>query len=197
MAFYLQQIKHASRRQIIIYYGCYAKNSNDDTATAQKYQPKNYDELVSKYYPVIIKHEFGTDRECKITEKFLTKIRYDKIKSLHSNVSNLIEEDGYLFIPSNPVDNKEIKVSNFSQVFDILKKKAKDSVNIQRYKGLGEMSAAQLSETAMNPDTRSIKRVKLSDAIEASKLFSDLMGDDVSVRREYIELHSDEAVLDV
>ena len=49
----------------------------------------------------------------------------------------------------------------------------------------------------MNPDTRSIKRVHLSDAMEATKLFSDLMGDDVPVRREYIEIHSDEAVLDV
>ncbi len=155
------------------------------------------DNINNKFYPVIIKHVFGTDEECKISEKFLTKIRYDKIKAMHNDVSNLIEEDGYLYIPSNPVDSKEIKVSNLTEVYDILKKKAKESVNIQRYKGLGEMSAAQLSETAMNPDTRSIKRVNLSDAMEANKLFADLMGDDVPVRREYIEQHSDEAVLDV
>ena len=156
-----------------------------------------HDEINNKYFPIIIKHIYGTDEECMISDKFLTKIRYDKIKKLHSQVNNLIDPDGYLYIPSNPADNKEIHVKNLSEVYDILKKKSKESVNIQRYKGLGEMSAAQLSETAMNPDTRSIKRVHLSDAIEASKLFADLMGDDVTVRKEYIEIHSDEAVLDV
>ena len=170
--------------------------SNPSEGMYYKYRIE-HDELNNKDYPVVIKHVFGTDEECTINEKFLTKIRYDKIKALHAQASNLIEEDGYLYIPSNPVDNKEVKVKNLTEVYDILKKKAKESVNIQRYKGLGEMSAAQLSETAMNPDTRSIKRVHLSDAMEATKLFSDLMGDDVPVRREYIEVHSDEAVLDV
>ena len=170
--------------------------SNPSEGMYYKYRIE-HDELNNKYYPVVIKHVFGTDEECTINEKFLTKIRYDKIKALHAQASNLIEEDGYLYIPSNPAENKEVKVKNLTEVYDILKKKAKESVNIQRYKGLGEMSAAQLSETAMNPDTRSIKRVHLSDAMEANKLFADLMGDDVPVRREYIEIHSDEAVLDV
>lgn len=156
-----------------------------------------HDALNNKFFPVIIKHVYGTDECCVFNEKLLTKIRYDKFKSLHSKIYDLIEDDGYLYIPSNPVDNKEIPVKTITEVYDILRKKAKDSVNISRYKGLGEMSSEQLSETAMNPDTRGIKRVQIGDAIEASKLFADLMGDDVPVRKEYIDAHCDEAVLDV
>ena len=72
-----------------------------------------------------------------------------------------------------------------------------DSVNIQRYKGLGEMNADQLWDTTMNPDTRTLKKVTIESAAEADRIFSMLMGDEVAPRREFIESHAKYAKLDV
>ena len=72
-----------------------------------------------------------------------------------------------------------------------------DSVNIQRYKGLGEMNAEQLWDTTMNPATRTLKQVTIESAAEADRIFSMLMGDEVAPRREFIENHAKYAKIDV
>jgi len=72
-----------------------------------------------------------------------------------------------------------------------------DSVNVQRYKGLGEMNATQLWDTTMNPETRTLKQVTIESAAEADRVFSMLMGDEVGPRREFIESHARYAKIDV
>ena len=76
-------------------------------------------------------------------------------------------------------------------------KGANDSVTIQRYKGLGEMNADQLWDTTMNPEFRTLKKVNIDNTIEADRIFSMLMGDEVPPRREFIETHAKYARIDV
>ena len=100
-------------------------------------------------------------------------------------------EDGHLYIAMPPL----YKLSNGQKVLyawtdeerqEILSK-SKVKLETQRYKGLGEMNAEQLWETTMNPETRSLVKVNISDAALAEKRVSILMGDKVEPRKEWIE----------
>ncbi|AHK63185.1 DNA gyrase subunit B [Chlamydia avium 10DC88] len=102
----------------------------------------------------------------------------------------LIPKDSEMIITNE--DSKVLPYTCFTlkEVIDHLKALGRKGIEIQRYKGLGEMNADQLWDTTMNPEQRTLVRVSLKDAVEADHIFTMLMGEEVPPRREFIESHA-------
>ena len=84
----------------------------------------------------------------------------------------------------------DVTLPSRAALVDYALKAGKEGINVQRYKGLGEMNAEQLWETTMNPDSRALLQVRINDDVEADDIFTVLMGDQVEPRREFIQTHA-------
>jgi DNA gyrase subunit B len=108
---------------------------------------------------------------------------YTQLFELHAEIAGLHKG------PCTIVDaaEKEIETKSLDGLMRTILGQAKDGATMQRYKGLGEMNPEQLWETTMNPETRTLLRVTMEDAVGADEMFTVLMGDAVEPRREFIE----------
>ena len=163
----------------------------------------------------------GTEDDSKALN--LEKLRYHKIIIMcdadvdGSHIETLILtfffrymkeliENGYIYIATPPL--YQVKKGTKSEyawnedmrdrlINELKGNGSESSVNVQRYKGLGEMNAEQLWETTMNPESRTLRQVTIDNAAECDQIFSMLMGDDVPPRREFIEKNAKYAKIDI
>jgi len=105
--------------------------------------------------------------------------------------------DGRIYIAQPPLylikkGKEQWYLYSDEEMDNLLNRIGREGINVQRYKGLGEMNPEQLWTTTMNPEVRTILQVSMDDAMEADQIFSILMGDKVEPRREFIERHAKE-----
>ena len=161
----------------------------------------------------------GTEEDSKALN--ISKLRYHKVIIMSdadvdgSHIATLILtfffrymreliEEGHVYIATPPLyllkQGKKEQYAWSDEERDILTKEfyeqAQTKVTVQRYKGLGEMNAEQLADTTMDPKHRTLRQVNIENAVEADRIFSMLMGDDVPPRREFIEKNAKYANID-
>jgi len=112
----------------------------------------------------------------------ISSIEYKNLRQLNVEMVELSKPP---FLVS--LDGKEIAIQTKGHLLEHLLEEGKKGLQIQRYKGLGEMNPEQLWETTMNPESRKLLKVNISDAVEADSIFTVLMGDQVEPRRKFIE----------
>ena len=111
-----------------------------------------------------------------------------EIKKHNLSIDNLFEGSDKLFEVTS--GEKVEQAKSLKDLFELIKKNGRQGLQIQRYKGLGEMNAEQLWETTMDPVTRKMIKVTMEDAVQAERMFTLLMGDIVEPRRDYIEKYA-------
>jgi len=145
---------------------------------------EDFDITKARYHKLLIMTDADVDG---------SHIRILLLTFFYRYMKQLIEQ-GYIYIAQPPLyglkRGKEIKYFYNDQDLENFTRETDKKWSIQRYKGLGEMDPEQLWETTMNAETRTILKVNIEDAVQAEKIFSDLMGDNVEPRREFINANA-------
>jgi len=135
----------------------------------------------------ISRRHHGNIKSSVLTQDFVHGADYAALAEAANTFRNLLSSEGAIVRRGEGERAKEEKVADFRIAMKWLIGQAENATSRQRYKGLGEMNPAQLWETTMDPTVRRLLRVQIDDAIEADRVFTMLMGDEVEPRREFIE----------
>jgi len=120
-----------------------------------------------------------------LSPNFFQSAEYQKIATLSSQLTGLLTETAVLLYGDD-----SYPVKSFAEVMVVLMREGANGYMIQRYKGLGEMNPDQLWETTMDPENRILLQVNIDDAVEADRVFTTLMGEEVEPRKHFIEENS-------
>ena len=141
-----------------------------------------FDQETASYRLEINKYLHGNLQSSIIDPELLASGDYRQLRKTADMLDGLLGQGA-----SIKRGEKQQPVTEFKEALDWLLNEAKQGLNIQRYKGLGEMNPEQLWETTMDPQVRRLLKVQIEDAIAADEIFTTLMGDQVEPRRAFIE----------
>ena len=143
------------------------------------------DEDSNQYGIVLNRRLHGLTTSKTLSSDFFNSADYQQIARFIEQAGDLFGDDSFV-----ARGERSKPVQKFSEAYNWLMSEARKGLNIQRYKGLGEMNPDQLWETTMDPENRRLLKVRIEDAISADEVFTTLMGDHVEPRRDFIEANA-------
>lgn len=148
-----------------------------------------FDARMDKHHLRIARMHHGNVRSSVVTADFLHGADYEALATAGRTFKGLVSAEAVVKRGEGD-KQKDARVGDFREAMAWLLQQAEHAVGRQRYKGLGEMNPEQLWETTMDPAVRRLLKVQIDDAIEADRVFTMLMGDEVEPRRDFIETNA-------
>ena len=159
-------------------------NEKSESSVSYKVSVKG-DEDSNQFGLILEQRLHGLTTQSELSSDFFNSADYHQIVQFVEQVSDLFTAESRI----NRGERHQ-QVEKFSEAYFWLMREARKGLNIQRYKGLGEMNPEQLWETTMDPENRRLLKVRIEDAVAADDVFTTLMGDQVEPRREFIETNA-------
>ena len=157
----------------------YGIEGADKYVTSLKFNTEN------NKFTLVIDLGDGHSEPIRISSNLIKSHEYQRIKDAYPQIRNyLIEEEKLLYMDTGA---EIVEIKSFYDIQKIIEERGQKGLTLQRFKGLGEMMPQQLWETTMDPQTRTLKKVNIEDAMLCDQLFDILMGDKVEPRRDFIE----------
>jgi DNA gyrase subunit B len=159
-------------------------NEKSESSVSYNMSVKSDDDS-NQFGLILEKRLHGLTSQSGLSSDFFNGADYHQIALFVEQVGDLFTAESYI-----GRGERRQQVGKFSEAYYWLMREARKGLNIQRYKGLGEMNPEQLWETTMDPENRRLLRVRIEDAIAADDVFTTLMGDQVEPRRAFIETNA-------